>query len=32
MESDLMFKALLKAYTGDALHDQFAKKMVAGRY
>jgi hypothetical protein len=32
MNSDYMFKALLKAYTGDALHPAFARKLVAGKY
>lgn len=27
-----MFKALLKTYTGESLHDQFARKMIRGQY
>jgi len=32
MESEFMFKALLKAYTGEWLHDYFAIKMIARNY
>ena len=32
MESQGMFKALLKTYTGESLHQAFAKKLITGKY
>ena len=32
MGSEYMFKALLKAYTGESLHQAFAKKLITGKY
>jgi len=32
MGSEEMFKALLKAYTGESLHQAFAKKLISGKY
>ena len=32
MNSAQMFKALIKAYTGESLHDEFAKKMIKAKY
>ena len=32
MESENMFKALLKAYTGTSLHHVFVRKMISAQY
>ena len=32
MDGEEMFKAILKAYTGESLNDAFKKKLIAGKY